>query len=89
MKETTELPHYKICYYYQCHWNTVSSYNSFDEMHLDAVRVLSTLEVSTSASTGRVRRSDATTFEQNKLIFLSTLPRTKFTFEVCSYISLS
>ena len=32
------------------------------------------------------RRSDATTFEQNKEIFLSTLPRTGFNTEVCSQI---
>ena len=40
-----------------------------------------TLTRSTSASTRRARRSDATTFEQSKRIFLRTLPRTGFNTE--------
>ena len=43
---------------------------------------------STSASTRRARRSDATTFEQNKQI-LSTFQRTAFNTDVCSYFSFS
>ena len=43
---------------------------------------------STCAST-RAYWSDATTFKQNKQIFLSNLPRTGFNAEVRSYFSLS
>ena len=53
------------------------------------MRGWSNLEVSTSASARRARRSDATTYEQNKWIFLYTLQRTGFNTEVCSYFSLS
>ena len=53
-------------------------YHPLDEIHL-----------STSASTRRARRSDAATLEQNKRIFLSTLLRTGFNTEVCSYLSPS
>ena len=42
----------------------------------------------TSASTRRAHRSDAATFNQDKQIFLSTLPSTGFNTEVCSYSSL-
>ena len=45
---------------------------------------LSNYEVSNSASTREAPRIDATTFDQNKQIFLSTLPRTAFNTEVCS-----
>ena len=48
---------------------------------------LSNLKASTSTSARRARRSDATKFKQNKRIFLITLPRTRFTTEVCSYFS--
>ena len=48
---------------------------------------LSNQEVSNSASSRRARRSDATTFEQNKRIFLSTFPRTGFNTEVCSTLA--
>ena len=41
----------------------------------------------TIASTRRARRSDAATFDQNKQIFLSTLPRAGFNGEVFSYFS--
>ena len=41
-----------------------------------------------SASTRRACQSDAATFDQNIQIFLSTLPRTGFNTEVCSYLSL-
>ena len=34
-------------------------------------------------------RSDATTFELKKQIFLCTLPKTGFNTDVCSYLSLS
>ena len=50
---------------------------------------LSNKEVSTNASTRSACRNDATTFEQNKRIFLSTLPKTEFNTKVCSYFSLS
>ena len=42
-----------------------------------------------SATTRRATRSDAATFDQNKQIFLSTLPRTEFNTKVCSYLNLS
>ena len=45
--------------------------------------------VSNSASTKGARRSDATTFDQSKQIFLNTLPRTTFNTKVCSYLSFS
>ena len=48
---------------------------------------LSNQEVSNSASSRRACRSDATTFEQNKRIFLSTFPRTRFNTEVCSTLA--
>ena len=49
-----------------------------DETHPDVVRGLSYKEVSTSASIVRACQHDATTFGQNKRIFLRTLPRTGF-----------
>ena len=69
------------------HLNTQSF--PLDETHLNALRELSNYEVSTSASTRRARRSNATRFEQNKWIFLSTLPRTIFNTEVFGYLNLS
>ena len=48
---------------------------------------LSNKEVSNSASTGRARRGDAITFEQNKQILLSTLPRNGFNTDVCSTLA--
>ena len=50
---------------------------------------LSDWEVSTSPLTRTIRRSNAATFDQNKQIFLSTLPRTRFSTQVCSYVRLS
>ena len=50
---------------------------------------LSNQEVSASASTRRDRWSDAASFDENEQIFLSTLSRTGFSIEVCSYFNLS
>ena len=46
-------------------------------------------EVSTSASTGTPRQGNATTFEQNKQMSLSTLTRIGFSNEVCSHLRLA
>ena len=40
-----------------------------------------------SASTSGARRSDAATSDKDKQIRLSTLPRTGFDTEVCSYLA--
>ena len=45
-------------------------------------------DASSSTSTRTACQSNATPFDQNKRIFLSTLPRTRFNTEVCSYFSL-
>ena len=58
-----------------------------DGTHLVAVRGLIHQEVPTSASTSGARRSDAATSDKDKQICLSTLPRTGFDGEVCSYLA--
>ena len=58
-----------------------------DGTHLVAVRGLIHQEVPTSASTSGARWSDAATSDKDKQICLSTLPRTGFDAEVCSYLA--
>ena len=59
-----------------------------DETHLDAVRGLIQLRgFHPSASTSGARWSDAATSDKDKQICLSTLPRTGFDTEVCSYLA--
>ena len=59
-------------------------------MSIEMPATTATPDTPISASTRRTHRSDTATFEQNKRIFLSTLPRAEFnTEEVCSYFSLS
>ena len=61
---------------------------SFNETHLDAVRELIELRgFHPSASTSGARRSDAATSDKDKQICLSTLLRTGFDTEVCSYLA--
>ena len=56
--------------------------------HLDAVRGLIQLRgFHPNASTSGARRSDAATSDKDKQICLSTLPRTGFDAEVCSYLA--
>ena len=59
-----------------------------DETHLDAVRGLIQLQgFHPSASTSGARQSDAAMSDKAKQICLSTLPRTGFDTEVCSYLA--
>ena len=58
-----------------------------DGTHLVAVRGLIQEVVPTSASTSGARRSNAATSDKDKQIYLSTLPRTGFDAEVCSYLA--
>ena len=58
-----------------------------DGTHLVAVRGLIHQEAPTSAPTSEARRSDAATSDKDKEICLSTLPRTGFDAEVCSYLA--
>ena len=60
---------------------------TYYQKHFVAVRGLIHQEVSTSASTSGARRSDGVTSEKGKQICLSTLPRTGFDAEVCSYLT--
>ena len=67
--------------------HTQSSFILLDRTDLVAVRGLIHQEVPTSASTSGARRSNATTSDKGKQICLSTLPRTGFDAEVCSYLA--
>ena len=59
-----------------------------NETHLDAVRGLIKLRgFHPSASTSGARRSDGATSDKDKQICLSTLLRTGFDTEVCSYLA--
>ena len=55
--------------------------------HPVAVRGLIHQDVPTSASTSGACRSNAATSDKDKQICLSTLPRTGFAAEVCSYLA--
>ena len=60
-----------------------------NETHLDPLRGGYLTRGFNIASRRANRRSDVTTFDKNKQIFLSTLPRTGFNTEVCSCFSLT
>ena len=65
----------------------VTKLHPLDGTHLVAVRGLIHQEVPTSASASGARRSDAAASDKDKQICLSTLPRTGFDAEVCSYLA--
>ena len=65
---------------------TFTFFVPLDGTHLVTVRGLIHQEVPTSASSG-ARRSDAATSDKDKKICLSTLLRTGFDAEVCSYLA--
>ena len=62
-------------------------YVPLDGTHLVAVGGLIHQEVPTSGSASGARRSDAAMSDKDKQICLSTLPRTGFDAEVCSYLA--
>ena len=66
----------------------IQEYHPLDETHLDAVRGLTQLRgFHPSASTSGDSPSDAATSSKDKQICLSTLLRTGFDTEVCSYLA--